>query len=91
MRIPGVFRIVLKWIAPAYLLVVFAAFCQQSLGGRITALGEEPAAASTLAIVLVVLLALLVITRIGEIRWRAQGLDVDGKHPPDDDVEAEPR
>lgn len=93
MRIPGVFRIVLKWIAPAYLLAVFIAFCSQSLGPRLQALLDDPIAGRTMILVLAVLVLLLVVTRIGELRWRALGLDVDGKVPPQDDPEpeAEPR
>lgn len=88
-RIPEPFRIVIKYVAPAYLLLVFAAFAIQSLPDRITRLLEDPVAASTMVVILVVLLVLLVLTRIGELRWRALGMDVDGTRPPDD-MEDEP-
>jgi hypothetical protein len=32
----------------------------------------------------VVSLVLVVCTRIGEKRWRAAGLDIDGREPPND-------
>ncbi len=83
-RIPEPFRIVIKYIAPAYLLVVFVAFAFQSLPGRIDRLLEDPVAANTIVVILVVLIVLLVLTRIGEVRWRALGMDVDGRRPPDD-------
>lgn len=87
-RIPRVVAFVIKYVAPVYLLVVFAAFCRQSLGERIDALLEDPVAGQTIALVLGVLIVLLVMIRIGEVRWRALGLDLDGRRPPDDEVEA---
>jgi SNF family Na+-dependent transporter len=86
MRIPKIVGFVMKYVAPAYLLVVFAAFCKQSLGERIDVLFADPVAGQTILIVLGVMVALLVTIRIGEIRWRAEGMDVDGKLPPDDEL-----
>jgi len=87
MRIPRVFRFVMKYVAPAYLLVVFVAFCVQSLGKHLDALLSSSIAATTMGLVLFVMLLLCGMVRIGEIRWRAQGLDLDGTRPPDDDLE----
>ncbi len=87
MRIPKVVGFVIKYVAPAYLLVVFVAFCRQSLGARIDALFEDPVAGQTIVLVLGVVLVLLVMIRIGEVRWRALGLDLDGRRAPDDELE----
>jgi hypothetical protein len=59
----------------------------------VQALLDDPVAGGTMILVLGVLVVLLVVTRIGELRWRALGLDLDGKRPPEDDPEpeAEPR
>jgi hypothetical protein len=37
------------------------------------------------------ILFLVVCTRIGEKRWRAMGLDLDGKLPPDDELTGQPQ
>jgi SNF family Na+-dependent transporter len=87
MRIPRVMRYVMKYIAPGYLLIVFVAFCFQSLGDHLDALLASPIAKATIAIVLFVALMLCMMVRIGEKRWRAQGLDLDGTRPADDDLE----
>jgi SNF family Na+-dependent transporter len=87
MRIPKVMRVVMKYIAPAYLLIVFVAFCFQSLGEHLDALLANPIAKATMAIVLFVALLLCMMVRIGESRWRAQGLDLDGTRPPDDELD----
>jgi SNF family Na+-dependent transporter len=81
MRIPGVYRFVMKYVSPLYLIVVFVAFCFQNLGGWVTAVAEEPLRQGALALVLGTTVLLVVCTRIGERRWRAAGLDLDGREP----------
>jgi hypothetical protein len=84
MRIGPVFRFVMKYVTPTYLLIVFVAFTVKSLPGWIDDAAGKPAATGALALILAVTLLLVVSTRIGEKRWRAAGLDVDGQHPPAD-------
>ena len=69
------------------LLLVFAAFCVQSLGDHLHELFASPVAAATMGLIVLVAILLCVLVRIGEIRWRAQGLDLDGTRPPDDEIE----
>ncbi|MBC8068686.1 MAG: sodium-dependent transporter [Deltaproteobacteria bacterium] len=85
MRIPSFFRVVVKYIAPAYLLAVFGAFCWEGMGTRVTAIADSPVVGGTVILILVSLAGLLICTRIGELRWRALGLDLDGEHPPADE------
>ena len=83
-RIPGIFRFILKWITPLYLIVVFVGFCTQSLPDYLTGLGGNDVARWTVFVILGTLVALLVLTRYGSGRWRAAGLDLDGRFPPKD-------
>jgi SNF family Na+-dependent transporter len=83
-RIPRVFRFVLKYVTPVYLLVVFVGFCAQSLPGYLKGLAGNDVARWTLGVVLCVALALMVVIRLGARRWRAAGLDLDGREPPND-------
>jgi hypothetical protein len=97
MRIPGIFRFVIKYLAPAYLIVIFVGFLVQSLPDTTAADGtvtpgwiSRIAADSTIQLSLGVMLAsivlLLVTTAIGARRWRAAGLDLDGREgAPDED------
>ena len=84
LRIPGVFRFVMKYISPAYLLVVLIGFCLQSLPDSVRGLADDAVAGWTLGFIGLILVLLVVITRIGERRWRAAGLDIDGRLPPND-------
>lgn len=86
LRIPKIVGFVIKYVAPAYLLAVFVAFCWQTLDERIDALLDNPVAGYTVGIIGVVLVVLVVLVRIGEKRWRAAGLDVDGERPPEEDT-----
>ncbi len=81
LRIPGVYRWILKYVTPTYLLVVFVAFCWQSLGAWIDSVTGEPLRQGALLLVLATVVLLVVCTRIGEKRWRAAGLDIDGREP----------
>ena len=88
-RIPSIYRPIIKYVSPAYLLVVFTAFCYENLPGYINTLlfGEGAAAGAarlTWGLIAMVILALTTITWIGERRWREAGLDLDGRLPPND-------
>jgi NSS family neurotransmitter:Na+ symporter len=80
-RIPGFYRFIMKYVAPAYLLIVFVAFCYANLGGWIRDAMANPVKQVALGLVAAVTVFLLVCVRIGEKRWRAMGLDIDNKFP----------
>jgi neurotransmitter:Na+ symporter, NSS family len=78
MSVPGFYWPIIKWVSPLYLIVIFIAFCWSNLGDWIRAVGDEPAAQLAMAVIGVVLLFLLICVRIGEKRWAAEGLDLNG-------------
>lgn len=80
-RIPRVYKFVMKWVAPLYLLTVFFFFCKNNLGGWIRNAANDPLQQGGLALIGGTLLFLIVCLRIGEKRWRAQGLDIDDRKP----------
>ena len=86
MRIPKPYRFIIKYVAPAYLIIVFIGFCTQNLPGYLKAIGENPTAQKSLGLVAGVAAFLCWATYAGTKRWRAQGLDVDGTRPPDDEA-----
>jgi SNF family Na+-dependent transporter len=80
-RIPGVYKLVMKWVAPLYLITVFVFFCKNNLGGWIRAVANDPLQQGAMALILATLVLLVVCLVIGERRWRAQGLDIDDRRP----------
>lgn len=82
-QIPTFFKIVMKYIAPAYLIIVFTAFCFQNLGPSLTAAWSSTGSRVAMLTIVGLIIFLLAVTRIGEQRWRAQGLDIDDRQPAD--------
>jgi SNF family Na+-dependent transporter len=86
MRMPRIFKFIMKYVAPTYLLVVFLAFSVQNLPNWIRGVGNQPLAQGALALIAAVTILILVCVRIGEKRWRAAGMDLDGRKPAEERV-----
>ena len=87
LRIPRFYRFIMKWVTPTYLLVVFAAFCWKNLADWVRSVAGEPLKQGAVALIVGTTVLLVVFTRIGEKRWRAAGLDIDGRQPAGEDKE----
>jgi SNF family Na+-dependent transporter len=84
MRIPVVFQFIIKYVSPLFLGWMLVNFCRDVLPKWIDNLGANPAARNAVIFIGLVTLLLIVLTAIGEKRWRAAGLDVDGAQPAKD-------
>lgn len=42
LRIPAIFRVIIKYVAPLFLLIVFVAFCWNNLGGWVAGIHRRP-------------------------------------------------
>lgn len=84
LRIPKVFQLVIKYVAPLYLLVVIIGFCWQSLPGYFEKLKTDVDVQRTWLLLGATIVLLVAITFVGARRWRAKGLDLDGRHPATD-------
>jgi NSS family neurotransmitter:Na+ symporter len=85
-RIPGFYKFVMKYVAPTYLLVVFVSFSYQSLPSWVQGVADEPLRQGAIALILVMAALLVACTWIGEQRWRAAGLDINGERAPADEA-----
>lgn len=83
MRIPAIYRPIIKYVAPLYLIVVFVGFCYQQIPGYVRTImsGSETGqiAQLTWGLIMAVIALLVGTTIVGVRRWRAHGLDVDGR------------
>ena len=81
LKIPRFYRFIMKYVTPTYLLVVFAAFSYNNLPSWLGAVAAQPLKQGAMAMIVGTLVLLLICTRVGEKRWRAAGLDLDGREP----------
>jgi SNF family Na+-dependent transporter len=84
LRIPPIFRAIIKYVCPLYLGVVLVGFCWQNLGNEIKGVIGSPDAQLAWGVILLTIGGLVAITAVGTKRWRAQGIDLDGKLPAKD-------
>ncbi|MBI4701429.1 MAG: sodium-dependent transporter [Deltaproteobacteria bacterium] len=80
-RIPGFMWAVMRYVAPVYVIVVFVGFCVQKMGESARSIAERPAALLALGLVAAMAIVLIVCVRLGERRWRGEGLDIDDREP----------
>ncbi len=78
-QIPAVFRFIMKYVSPVYLLVVLVMFGINNLPTSIQQIAQSPMAQLALALIAATVLLLMACVYAGEKRWRAAGLDWDGK------------
>ena len=82
-KVPYCFQWVLKYVAPAYLLIVLAAFCLTSLPDSLRLVAAQPLARGALLSVGAVALVAIVCLWIGEQRWDRLGLHRGMRPEPD--------
>ena len=86
-RVPRVVRVVIKYVTPTYLLVVFTGFIVQNLPDEIAEVRASPVRGWTLGFVGCVCGLFVLLTVLGARRWKAAGIGVEGYEPRDDVAE----
>ena len=80
-QIPPFVKIIMKYVAPAYLLIVFIGFNIQSFASELKNATATVGARVGLATIVALILYLVVVTAMGEKRLRAAGVDLDDDKP----------
>ena len=80
-QLPTIFKFVMKYVAPLYLLVVFIGFCVQNLGASISAAWANTGSRVAVIVMVATFLLLLAVVMAGEKRWRSAGIDIDDQSP----------
>jgi SNF family Na+-dependent transporter len=78
-KIPRFFLFVMKYVAPAYLLVVLGGFIYYNMGQKLSEAAANPVAFWTLMFIGAIVILLIALVATGERRWRRAGLDLDGR------------
>lgn len=82
-QVPTIFKVVMKYIAPAYLIIVFVGFTIQNFRASLEASWANTGSRVAMLTIAAILLYLVVVTWIGERRLRAAGVDIDDATPAD--------
>ncbi len=82
-RVPPVFKIVMKYIAPAYLIIVFVGFTAQNFKDSLAASWANTGARVGMFMIAAILVFLIIVTWFGARRLRAAGFDIDDNSPAD--------
>ncbi len=83
-QIPSFVKLIMKYVAPAYLLIVFVGFNLQSFAAELKNATASVGARVGLATIAALILYLVVVTAMGEKRLRAAGVDLDDAKPAND-------
>lgn len=75
-RIPPIFKFVIKYVSPTYLLVIFALWCWNNLPKRVEQLGDGGVPLYSLFVIGSVLIFLLILTYLASQRWNSAGTAV---------------
>ncbi len=80
-QLPSIIKFILKYVAPLYLIVVFVGFCVQNLPASAAGVAQSPPAKLALGLVAAIIVGMVFAVRAGAKRWRAAGMDLDGREP----------
>ncbi len=70
MRVPRIFAFILRWVSPAFLLIVFGAWLYQKAGGYIELIQTDPVARLTIGMIGVLLVFFTLLVMVAVRRWR---------------------
>jgi SNF family Na+-dependent transporter len=83
LQVPSIFKFIMKYVAPTYLIVVFVGFCWQNLTDSLRGAWATTGSRVGVLVILATLVFLIVVAAKGEQRLRSQGLDIDDAKPAD--------
>jgi SNF family Na+-dependent transporter len=69
-RIPKIVMYIIKYVAPVYLLVVFALWLYQTAGDYVRKIGQEPVVAMSVGFLILILVFFVMLTAQSVRRWQ---------------------
>ena len=81
LKIPRIWKFVIKYISPTYLLIIFIAWCWQNLPGQVRLLRDETVPRLSMLLIVAVAVFLTILINIASKRWGRQGLEDDESTP----------
>ncbi len=81
LRIPKIWKFVLKYISPGFLLIVFGFWCKDNLPDRVRAFTEDSVVAMSVGLILLGAVILAILVSIASKRWDRQGFNTSNAEP----------
>ena len=81
-RIPGIYKPILAFVSPLFLVVLFAFFSYNNLPTWISHVGEQPAAKYAIGLIVACIVALCAMVYLGEQRLEKRGIGLEGIDEP---------
>ena len=81
LRIPGFFALLIKYVSPVYLLVIFVLWSYYNAGDYVKSVLTNSAATFTAVFIILVMIFFAVLVRLANARWTAEGRgarEIDG-------------
>lgn len=72
-RVPFFVQLILKYVVPLYMGVIFVAFCVQNAPGYVTALSDKVSAQLSIGLIVAVIAFLALMTHLAGNRWQSSG------------------
>ncbi len=72
-RIPFFVQLMLKYVTPTFLVVVFLAYCREELPGKIAEIGKSPVVLASLIFIIILTVFLVLMIHIAGKRWISDG------------------
>lgn len=71
-RVPRIWKFVLKYVSPVFLLIIFGMFCYQALPGYVTKISAGGVPLYSIGLIATLIVFLLVLISIASARWDAE-------------------
>ncbi len=72
-RVPHLVQLLLKYVSPVYLFVIFVAFCYSNVPGYATSIRQDPVALTSVSIIVGLFGLFIFLAFLAHRRWTAQG------------------
>lgn len=82
-QIPRVFKFIMKYVAPTYLIIVFVGFTVQNLTGALRTSWATTGSRVAMLTIAATLVLLVLVVRNGESLWKREGRDLNDTQPAD--------
>ncbi len=71
-QVPSIFAFIIRWVCPAYLIIILGAFAYQNFPDKVRAIAGDPAAIVTVAFMALLFSLLLLSVHIAGNRWEQE-------------------